>query len=332
MRKINPLLSIIIPVYNGDKYIEACMRSIVNQTYRNLEIIIIDDGSKDSSYEICRKFMRMDNRIKLISQKNMGVSSARNHGLELCTGEYITFVDSDDTVELDMYEILMKEFNENDIDIAICSYSKVIKNESGSYNKMEINQEFDGVCSKKEALVLIQSNNGYKGFACNKVFKRKVLIGSNNELIRFNSNLRFMEDNIFVTSVILNCEKVRFINRSFYNYFIRENSATAKRKIEEKIKALQMLLDIVDAKYIEAINIIKWNIYTEYIYEMAYKYIYEKNNVYNNINEIVKLRKKFTKGNAISKKGLLRKIIIEYGIRFKINRNIIKKIISLNNN
>ena len=104
------MISVIIPIYNVEKYLEKCIQSIINQTYRNLEIILVDDGSTDSSGEIADKYKKLDNRVKVIHKINGGLSDARNKGCEIATGEYISFIDSDDYIDLNMYE---KSNNEN---------------------------------------------------------------------------------------------------------------------------------------------------------------------------------------------------------------------------
>ena len=100
------LISVIIPVYNAEKFLKSCLDSVVNQTYKNLEIILVDDGSKDNSLEICKQYEKKDKRIKLICKKNGGAASARNLALTIAKGDYITFVDSDDFINLEMYEYL----------------------------------------------------------------------------------------------------------------------------------------------------------------------------------------------------------------------------------
>ena len=110
-------LSVIVPVYNTEKYLERCIDSIVNQTFKNVEILLINDGSTDNSIEICRRYEKNDERIKLINKQNSGVSETRNIGIENATGEFITFVDSDDEIALNMYEQMIGAANEKDADI-----------------------------------------------------------------------------------------------------------------------------------------------------------------------------------------------------------------------
>lgn len=125
LSKMNKLVTIIIPVYKVEKYLDDCLISIVNQTYKNLEIILVDDGSPDSCPSLCEQWAENDARIKVIHKKNGGLSSARNAGLKIATGDFIGFVDSDDWVELDMYAMMVKALEENDVDFVACKISAV---------------------------------------------------------------------------------------------------------------------------------------------------------------------------------------------------------------
>ena len=120
-------ISIIVPVYKTEQYLDRCVESIVNQTYNNLEIILVDDGSADNCPAMCDKWAEKDNRIKVIHKENGGVSSARNAGIDAASGEYIGFVDGDDWIDTDMYDFLMSHFDD-DTDIVRCSYRKVYEN------------------------------------------------------------------------------------------------------------------------------------------------------------------------------------------------------------
>ena len=120
-----PLVSIIIPIYNVENYLEQCIISVVHQTYKNLEIILVNDGSPDNSGKICDDFALMDKRIKVIHKMNGGLSSARNAGIDIAKGEYLGFVDSDDTIEPFMYEKLMTAIKRDGIDLAVCAINYV---------------------------------------------------------------------------------------------------------------------------------------------------------------------------------------------------------------
>lgn len=122
------LISVIVPVYNVEKYVEKCVESIINQTYKNIEIILVDDGSTDNSGKIIDNISLKDNRIKVIHKENGGLSDARNAGLDICNGKYIGFVDSDDSIHKKMYEILYKNIKEYSANISIC---RIEKNRNG---------------------------------------------------------------------------------------------------------------------------------------------------------------------------------------------------------
>ena len=125
--KEEKLISVIIPVYNVEKYLRRCIDSVINQTYKNLEIIIVDDGSTDNSSNICDEYTNKDSRVKVVHKENGGLSSARNVGIELAKGDLIAFVDSDDYIELEMYEKLKENMDKYDSDIAICQYYNSFK-------------------------------------------------------------------------------------------------------------------------------------------------------------------------------------------------------------
>lgn len=122
------LISVIVPIYKVEQYINQCIESIVNQTYKNLEIILVDDGSPDSCPQICDDWKNKDCRIKVIHKKNEGLSKARNSGLEICTGDFISFVDSDDFLDKEMYEKLLQLFNTNQTDVAACQINRYENN------------------------------------------------------------------------------------------------------------------------------------------------------------------------------------------------------------
>ena len=188
----NNLISIIVPIYNSENYIKKCLDSILAQTYSNLEVILIDDGSTDNSYNICKDYQKKDNRIVLLQQKNAGVSRARNHGLEVAKGEYIGFVDSDDYIEPEMYEILLNSIIESNSKIAICNYyyenedSKEIKNfqsESRFFSRDYFTENmFNDFC--------------INGFLCNKLYYRGLLFNKNHT-IYLDENIKMLEDNLF---------------------------------------------------------------------------------------------------------------------------------------
>ena len=152
------LISIIVPVYNVESYLKKCLESIINQTYKNIEIILIDDGSTDSSGKICDDYANKDKRIKVIHKQNGGVSDARNTALDICRGDYIGFIDSDDYIELDMYETLLKFLLNNNLDVAMCS-SYTVKNKQ----LIRCKNFKPYILTGKEAIINDLLINKYKG-------------------------------------------------------------------------------------------------------------------------------------------------------------------------
>ncbi|WP_322018790.1 glycosyltransferase [Clostridium butyricum] len=151
------LISIIVPIYNMQKYLRKCLDTLIKQTYDKLEIILVDDGSTDSSGVICDEYLLKDNRIKVIHKENAGVSDARNVGIAIAKGEYIGFVDPDDYIELNMYEKLLYLIKNNDCDIAICGY--VIEDENGNSVK-NLDKEIKNIILNSEKAMKLLINNG----------------------------------------------------------------------------------------------------------------------------------------------------------------------------
>ena len=207
---MNNKISIIIPVYNVENYIERCIDSLISQSYINLEIILVDDGSTDKSGEICDRYAVVDNRIKVIHIKNSGRGEARNIGLSQANGQYIGFVDSDDWVEKDLYKYMIENIEETKADISICAYYEClddIKNKKMLYEK-------SFVCTGKEALHYTMSNViGVYWFNIaiwNKLYKKAVV-----ENIRFTG--REYEDIMYNAEVIYGARNVSYINKCLYN-------------------------------------------------------------------------------------------------------------------
>lgn len=207
-------LSVIVPVYKVEQYICQCIESIINQSYSNLEIILVDDGSPDNCGKICDQYAKMDNRIRVIHQSNMGLSAARNAGLDAATGYYIAFVDSDDFISVNMYENMISELEKNNIDIISCNSFRVkgdkIKGSYG-YGKIKI---FD----KKTILVKVLQD--YDNTIWNKVYKKTIV-----KNVRFPVGRKF-EDTATVYLFFANTTKVGCLDKSYYYYRYNPNSIT----------------------------------------------------------------------------------------------------------
>lgn len=216
-----PLVSIIVPVYNSEQYIFNSINSILNQTYKNLEIIIINDGSTDRTDEILNEIVLKDKRIVYVNQKNIGVSETRNKGIQLSKGEYITFMDSDDTVEPEYIEKLMEEVLKNKFDIVTCGYTDISK-----YGIVKLNDFYNNntILSKDEFMNSIF--NGVGGTVWGKIFKRNIIIENN---IKMKQNIFMCEDMIFVLEYVMKCNKYGSINENLYNYNrLNENSISSR--------------------------------------------------------------------------------------------------------
>ena len=240
-------VSIILPVYKVEKYIDRCMESLVNQTYKKLEIILVDDGSPDNSGRICDEWAKKDKRIKVIHKENGGVSSARNLGLEKATGDYIGFVDPDDYVDLTMYEKLIAKAQEEDADITFCGFKQVNEETGNELLIKEVN--LNKVCTNDRwGLFLlfgsqIKDNTRYAnkvhGMIWRELFKRES-IGEN----RFR-NFAVGEDLIFYFDVINEKTKFAILDEFLYFYLIRKSSVMQdfNKKRAEQRKATQKFIN-----------------------------------------------------------------------------------------
>lgn len=230
---MNYLISIIVPIYNVDKYLEECIESLRNQTYKNLEIILINDGSTDNSEQICRKEEKQDNRIVFINKKNGGAASAKNEGLKIAKGDYITFVDSDDFIEADMIEYMVNTIKKYNSDIVQCSFTNLYKDtEKFTYDKI-VEQKI----SSKDFLELFLTKWDSSLF-WNKLFKREVI-----ENVFFKEG-RCIDDEFFTYKCVINSENIVTSNKIVYNYRMRK-SGVMKSESSQK----QILKDRVDYLY-----------------------------------------------------------------------------------
>lgn len=220
-------LSVIVPFYNSEDYIKDCLLSIVNQTFSDIEIILVNDGSQDRSRDICLEFQKNDDRIKLVDKVNGGVSSARNTGLDLATGEYITFVDSDDSICLDMYDKMLP-FMSDDVDIVCCGINR-IKADGKVVGKMLLgNGKIYYTPSEAMAGIL----DGKIGFSVYTKIFRAQLFNAKESRVRFPEG-RLMEEAYILPQLLKKTRKLCHIGEAKYNYYIRNNSYTTKTLNED---------------------------------------------------------------------------------------------------
>lgn len=207
-------LSIIVPVYNKERFIDDTIRSILNQTFADFELILVNDGSTDGSYQKCLKYKELDSRIVVIDQQNAGVSAARNSGLDKAGGAYIGFIDSDDTIEPDMYETLINNARENNADVSVCRMRVVFpyKTVSPSEYAGSVNYGYE------DALPMFLKGD-FDYSANNKIFKLDIA-----RSIQFEGSI--YEDILYVCKAFLAAKKVVFEGVVKYNYIVRDNSVS----------------------------------------------------------------------------------------------------------
>ena len=284
-------LSIVIAVYNVSNYLEKCLDSIIIEKSNDIEIIIVDDGSKDKSLEICKRYAKKDSRIKVIHQKNSGLSGARNTGLKNASSEYIWFIDGDDYLEDNYYGIIKEYLNKNDI---ICF----------DYNEVK--------CDKKK---YIHDNKKYYSIeekyilsfcvVWNKIIKKDIL-----------KNIFFPEghkcnDIYVIPTLIMKTNNIVFVSDSIYNYVFHDNSLSNSKRdmLDEHIFALKHIEEVFDGKYYDELE-------TLYINNLLFYYIVDEINNgqkhdYKKINAMIKVKyPSYYKNRFWNNNGLIRKIYI----------------------
>lgn len=216
MKNYNELISIIIPIYGVEKYIDKCILSVINQTYKNLEIILIDDGSPDNCPAICDQYAQKDSRIKVIHKINGGLSSARNAGLEIITGEYVSFIDSDDYILPDFIEILLNSCIENQVRVSMCGRIRVIKNTMLPMFTLSSPQKW----TSKEVIEKLLKWENLDGAAWDKLYHKSLF-----KKRRFTLD-RQSEDIPIVADILIEVESIIHVGYAMYFYRQQENSIT----------------------------------------------------------------------------------------------------------
>lgn len=217
-------ISIIVPIYNVEIYLEKCINSILNQTLSDFELIMVNDGSTDRSGEICDKYGMIDSRIKIIHKKNGGLSSARNAGLDVARGEYIGFVDSDDYIDKQMYEKMIEKSIKSNSDIVICDMKYNLNGKDISQTQFK---DF-GIMNRNEALIKYFNHRYFKSHAQNKIYKKELF---NN--IRFPEGKLFEDVAVFY-KLLYKSRRISFINEKLYIYNQGNSNSITKKCINNK--------------------------------------------------------------------------------------------------
>ena len=229
------LISVIVPVYNASRYLRRCVESIINQTYQQLEIILIDDGSTDESSSICYEYANKDKRVTVIHKENGGVSSARNKGMDKAKGHYLTFVDSDDCIHPRFCELMLNCIGQSDI--AECHFLTILTEERIDYNQIESCAQYR-IPAQDRKLSLLQ-NGGGRVWGC--LFKTEMI-----KKLRFDNELKYCEDTVFTYDALNISNEVVQIQAALYYYTIHDQSAMsqiAKDGIDDIVRAEKMLYE-----------------------------------------------------------------------------------------
>lgn len=206
------MISILIPCYNVEKYLSQCLDSVINQTYRDLQIVLVDDGSKDNTWSILQEYAAKDSRIEIYHQENQGVASARNHLLTKIKGDYFLFVDSDDWIEPDMVEFLAKKAQTNNADMVTCG---VVKNENTVSNDFE-----EKKYTQEQAVKEFLRHVSFRGSLCNKLININLL---HNEP-RFRHGISYGEDALFCWELLKTAKVVVYTDCQLYHYRMNDES------------------------------------------------------------------------------------------------------------
>lgn len=254
-----PKISIIVPVYNTEKYLEKCLNSLVNQTFEDIEIIVVNDGSSDNSSKIIHKFAdEYPDKVKAFDKPNGGVSSTRNFGLSKATGEYIGFIDSDDYIEKNMFEQLYSKATEGNFDVTICGFLFVYENNS---NSEELNMPIKNDILDKSKIK--ESMNYFYPVLCDKIIKRELIYNEDNSYLQFVDGVWY-EDMQWLIKLYPKINSIGVVNEPLYNYLQREKSITYT--YNDKLYDIINNMDNVIQYYKQS------NLYDEYKEELEYLY------------------------------------------------------------
>ncbi|MGE1061035.1 glycosyltransferase [Megasphaera paucivorans] len=289
-------LSIIVPIYNAEKYLEDTIKSILRQSYYDFELLLVDDGSTDSSLKICNKFLLQDARIRVLHKENGGVSSARNSGLTESIGQYIVFVDADDLIEPDMYQNLIEALERSHADIAMCGFVAEVIYKPSVYNFSTV----PIIC--RHPLELLLNEKVGTGCIWNKVFCKNLI-----KSVRFDETIVYSEDQLFITEVLMQCNTVVVLPQILYhymqhpsslswqdgNYDIWKGNFRARKRIYQLIlsqKSEEVLQKYAFEEYVKAI-------FALIRYTIKYR---EKDEYYHIINRYGVIINKYLDSGAVS--------------------------------
>lgn len=235
------LISIIVPIYNGEQYLPYCLESILKQKYHNFEVILVNDGSIDSSEAICRQYVNRDDRFRYVQKEHGGASSARNYGLELVKGEYVTFIDADDWVEENYLELLHQSLKENNADISVSTYKKFDVDTNLFYlHAFQINESNQVFTQKELVEKLPQLERITESFEIigGKLVKKSLLLG-----IQFNERTQLSENMEFWFKLYLLSNRIAFVNKEIYNFRLQDSEARKLYNAKNYVDDIRVRMD-----------------------------------------------------------------------------------------
>ena len=282
-------ISVIVPIYNSEKYLRKCLDSVINQTYKNLEIILINDGSSDSSRNICEAYEKKDNRIVLINQENSGPAKTRNYGLKLATGEFIAFIDSDDFIDEKMFEKLISHIIVDNSDIAICKHVEVINNAIIHMNYKHLSP----IISNEDIIKLFLKGDTINAYLWNKLYRKELF-----KNLEFNE-IKMLEDLDIMYKLLRKSQKISFVNEELYYYKCDNNNSLSKKCSTQMINDYcyainEMYKELSKIPNIESeINFNKVIMYTPLFSNIAQSKYYNNDTKFNNLYFDFKLSFKY---------------------------------------
>lgn len=310
------LISVIVPVYNTKKYLQKCLNSILDQTYTDLEILFVDDGSTDGSGELLDTFTLLDKRIRVIHQENKGVCAARNVGIEESSGEYLSFIDSDDTLEPDIYETLMGLILKYGVDIAHCSYSRI----TGGLSKPIGGSGALYLHDTTQALECLLTGTLFVGSCWTKLYARELF-----DSVRFSSSLKTNEDMLVNFQLFRQVNKSAFIDVCKYNYLTSDTSSCVRtpqrKRAEDLLEVNRQMLSKNDCPKMNFIleNRLLCSLFSYYkslVYEKV-RDLEKENEVIAEINLMIRRGYSFSKRTSIEYM-LLRRLPVLYKFAYSI--------------
>lgn len=285
---MSELISVIIPVYNVEQYLEKCIDSIINQTYKNLEIILVDDGSIDNSGNLCDLLAKKDSRIVVYHKENGGLSSARNFGIDKANGEFIGFIDSDDYIDNDMYETLYNLIKQNKSDVSMCGLYNIYANRKDS----QVKEVKKYLMNAEEAIQMVLDSKITSVTAVNKLYRKEIF----NDL-RYDLG-KTSEDAFIIVRLLDKCNLISVTNERKYYYYHRANSITKKpfsEKSRDVLDAYNLNYSIVEEKYPKIISSAKRRVLWAYFYVLDLLCVSEDRDKYDELaNELIYKLKKDT--------------------------------------